>query len=256
MDAVAKGIADISTGPVGFVTGKIPELSVFADFGTWRPDSYLEMQAAINPLLTELMETKGIHHLFIQYNGTSVFSHRTEFLKSPESWKGQKIRLSGKWLAKLGNQWGASTVFMPPAEVYLATQRGVVDGFQLIYDIIYGLKLFEVAPFMVETGFPDNIEIVTMNLKKWQEMTPEDQKIMTEAVQEILPWTYKETLAYYEKIKKDMVDKGAKIYVLTPEERNAYLKDAYALWPEIRKESGEMGGKLMDAVEKFRFQIN
>ena len=27
VDGVAKGIADISTGPVGFITGKIPELS-------------------------------------------------------------------------------------------------------------------------------------------------------------------------------------------------------------------------------------
>ena len=29
VDAVARGIADISTGPVSFVTGKIPELSIF-----------------------------------------------------------------------------------------------------------------------------------------------------------------------------------------------------------------------------------
>ena len=31
IDGVAKGIADISTGPVSFVTGKIPELSIFKD---------------------------------------------------------------------------------------------------------------------------------------------------------------------------------------------------------------------------------
>jgi hypothetical protein len=53
-----------------------------------------------------------------------------------------------------------------------------------------------------------------------------------------------------------MVDKWSKVYVLTPEEGNAFLKDAYGIWSEVRKESGEMGAKLMDAVEKFRFQIN
>lgn len=256
VDAVARGIADISTGPVGFVTGKIPELSVFGVFGTWQLDRYLEMQDVLAPKLTELMATKGIHHVMIQYNGTSILCHKTKFLKQPADWKGQKIRLSGKWLAMLGQKWGASTVFMPPPEVYLATQRGVIDGFQLIYDIVYGLKLHEVAPFIVETGFPDNIEIVTMNLKKWEEMTPEDQKIFNDAVAEIIPWTYEETLKYYDELRKNITAQGGQIYVLTKEERDNYLRDAYALWPDIRKESGPLGGELMDLMEKYRIKID
>jgi TRAP-type C4-dicarboxylate transport system substrate-binding protein len=256
VDAVSRGIADISTGPVGFVTGKIPELSVFGVFGTWQLDRYLEMQDVLAPKLTELMATKGIHHVMIQYNGTSIFCHKTKFLKQPADWKGQKIRLSGKWLAKLGQQWGSSTVFMPPPEVYLATQRGVIDGFQLIYDIVYGLKLHEVAPYIVETGFPDNIEIVTMNLKKWEAMTPEDQKIFNDAVAEVIPWTYEETLKYYETLRENITKQGGQIYKLTKEERDNYLRDAFAMWPEIRKESGKMGGELMDLMESYRIKID
>ena len=254
VDAVARGIADISTGPVGFVTGKIPELSVFGVFGTWQLDRYLEMQDVLHPKLTELMATKGIHHVMIQYNGTSILCHKTKFLKQPSDWQGQKIRLSGKWLATLGEQWGASTVFMPPPEVYLAVQRGVIDGFQLIYDIVYGLKLHEVAPYIVETGFPDNIEIVTMNLKKWEAMTPEDQKIFNDAVAEVIPWTYEETLKYYVGLREKITEQGGQIYKLTIEERDAYLRDAFALWPQIRQESGQLGGELMDLMEKYRIQ--
>ncbi|MFH1488969.1 MAG: hypothetical protein ABII06_08705, partial [Pseudomonadota bacterium] len=49
VDAVSKGIADISTGPVSFVTGKIPELSIFEVYGSYKLDQALEMEAAVEP---------------------------------------------------------------------------------------------------------------------------------------------------------------------------------------------------------------
>ena len=124
-------------------------------------------------------------------------------------------------------------MFMPPSELYLALQRGVIDGYMLIYDIVYGLKLYEVGPYIMDSGFSNNIENVTMNLKKWNAMTKADQEIFTAAVQEIKPWIFHETLKYYENIKKDMVSKGAKIYQLTPEEKSRYLKNAY--WYDHRQ---------------------
>ena len=165
IDAVARGIADISTGPISFVTGKIPELSIFEIYGSWKLDKFLEMQEAIEPLLTEFLATKGIHHVMIQYSGTTVFPHKTKFLKNPDDWKGQKMRLAGRWQSTLAKTWGASPVFMPPSDLYLAMQRGVIDGYMLIYDIVFGLKLYEVGPYIMDSGFSNNIENVTMNLK-------------------------------------------------------------------------------------------
>ena len=96
IDAVAKGIADISTGPVSFVTGKIPELSIFEVYGAYRLEDHHAVQRTVGPLLTELMAKKGIHHLMCQYTGPVIFAHKTKFLKGPGDWKGQKIRLAGR----------------------------------------------------------------------------------------------------------------------------------------------------------------
>ena len=252
VDAVAKGIADISTGPISFVTGKIPELSIFEVYGAYRMDKFTEMQKPIEPTLVEVFGQKGIHPLFIQYAGNCVFAHKTKFLKSPADWKGQKMRLAGRWQSTLGKMWGASPVFMPPADLYVALQRGVIDGYMLIWDIIYGLKLFEVAPYHIDTGFSNNIEVVTMNLKKWNELTPADQEIFNKTCDEIKPWTKMETLKYYENLKKDIISKGGKIYDLTPEERSVYLKDAYSLYPQVREVSGTLGNKFIDALEPYR----
>jgi TRAP-type C4-dicarboxylate transport system substrate-binding protein len=252
VDAVARGIADISTGPVSFVTGKIPELSIFEVYGAYKLDKFLEMQEAVEPTLIELFETKGIHPLMIQYSGSCIFPHKTKFVKTPADWKGQKMRLAGRWQSTLGKQWGASPVFMPPAELYVALQRGVIDGYMLIWDIVYGLKLYEVAPYIVDSEFSNNIEVVTMNLKKWQELTPADQKIFNEARNEVKPWTYTETLKHYEKLKKDVLSKGGKIHEMTPQEKSLYLKDAFALYPQVKEVSGTLGNKFIDILEPYR----
>ena len=252
VDAVARGIADISTGPVSFVTGKLPELSIFEVYGAYKLDKFLEMQEAVTPTLRDFFSGKNIYPLFIQYSGSCVFADKTKFVKTPADWKGQKMRLAGRWQSTLGKEWGASPVFMPPSDLYLALQRGVIDGYMLIWDIIYGLKLNEVAPYNVDTEFSNNLEVVTMNLDKWNTLSKTDQEILSQTVDEVKPWTYRETLKHYDALKKDIVSKGGKIHVSTPEEKSLFLKDAFALYPEVRKVSGPVGNKFIDILEKFR----
>lgn len=252
VDAVAKGIADISTGPVSFVTGKIPELSIFEVYGAYKLDKFLEMQEAVMPTMIELFGQKGIYPLMIQYSGSCVFPHKTMFLKKPEDWKGQKMRLAGRWQSTLGKIWGASPVFMPPADLYVALQRGVIDGYMLIWDIVYGLKLYEVAPYIVDTGYSNNAEVITMNLKKWEQLSKADQDIFNQTSDEVKPWTYRETLKHYENLQKDILSKNGKIYHLSETEKALYLKDAFALYPELREVSGPIGNKFIDILETFR----
>ncbi len=69
---------------------------------------------------------------------------------------------------------------------------------------------------------------------------------------EVEPWNMTETLNVVEKIKKDMVAKGAKIHILSKEEKKRYLKDSYSLWPEVEKVSGKQGKQFMNILEKYR----
>jgi TRAP-type C4-dicarboxylate transport system substrate-binding protein len=253
-DAVARGIADISSGPASFLTGKIPELSVFELYGSYSLDNYREMAQAVEPVLREIFAKRGVYIPYQFYSGGAIFCHKKKFLKTPQDWQGQKLRVPGRWLSTLAKGWGASTVFMAPAELYIALQRGVIDGYALIYDIVNGLKLYEVSPYIVETGLSFNISIETMNLKKWNSLTKEDQKIFDQACQEVIEWNYDFTLKHYDTLKKDIQSKGAKIYYLTPEQRKLFVKDTYALYPEVRKISGPLGNKLIDILEDFRIK--
>ena len=251
VDGVAKGIADISTGPVGFITGKIPELSPFEIFGAYDLSKYPEMTKAVWPTLIELFANENVYPLMCQYTGNNIFCHRTKFLKTPADWKRQKMRMAGRWQSKLAEMWGASPLFTVPGEIYLSVQKGIIDGFLLIYDIAYGLKLYEVAPYITDTVLSNTIEPVTMNLEKWKELSEEDREIFKAAVKEVEPWNYRETLRIVADIKKDIIVKGGKIYELNKDEKISYLKDVKTLEPEVEKVSGEIGKKFIKILENF-----
>jgi TRAP-type C4-dicarboxylate transport system substrate-binding protein len=254
VDAVSKGIADISTGPGGFVSGKIPALYPFEIYGAINFDKFLEIQKAVEPAMIKLFEPKDVRPILMQYNPDTVFAHRTKFLKGPADWKGQKMRVSGRFQSALAAKWGASPVFMPPGELFLALQRGTIDGNQLIVDIVNGLKLYEVTPYLTLPNFSNNNEFVTMNLKKWNALTEADRAVFQHALEEVKVWTVQASKKELENLKANMVSKGAKIYYTTPEEDRAYLKDALALWPEARQLSGPIGNEICDILEKFRQQ--
>jgi TRAP-type C4-dicarboxylate transport system substrate-binding protein len=109
-----------------------------------------------------------------------------------------------------------------------------------------------VAPFVVDTGFSCNIEVVTMNQKKYEGLTPADRKIFDEIAVETVLWNKPETIAYEKEVRDAVVKSGGKIYDLNKEEQKAYLKYAYEVWPEVRKISGSLGNQLIDSLEKFR----
>ena len=162
------------------------------------------------------------------------------------------MRVSGRFQSALAAKWGASPVFMPPGELFLALQRGTIDGNQLIVDIISGLKLYEVTPFLTLPNFSNTNEFVTMNLKKWNAMTEADRTVFQRALDEVKVWTVQASKKELETLKTNMASKGAKIYYTTREEDRAYLKDSFALWPEVRQLSGPIGNEFCDILDRFK----
>lgn len=254
VDGVSKGIADISHGPGGFVSGKIPALYPFEVLGGINFDKFNEIQKAIDPAMIKLFEPKNIRPILTMHNPDTVFAHRTKFVKSPADWKGQKMRMSGRFQSALAGKWGASPVFMPPGELFLALQRGTIDGYQLIVDIIYGFKLYEVSPYLTIPNFSNNIEFVTMNLTKWNALTEADRAVFQQSLEEVKSWMIPASKKEMETLKANMASSGAKIYYTTREEDRAYLKESFAQWAEVRQVAGPIGNEFADILEKFRQQ--
>ncbi|BBK34899.1 C4-dicarboxylate ABC transporter substrate-binding protein [Allostella humosa] len=90
--------------------------------------------------------------------------------------KGRKIRTAGGLESDYVKQWGAAPSFVVWAEVYPATQRGIVDGVLTAAVAVETSKLYEVAPHFLKIDGPVAHFYVTVNADSWSKLTPELQK--------------------------------------------------------------------------------
>ncbi|MGE0854373.1 MAG: TRAP transporter substrate-binding protein, partial [Hyphomicrobiaceae bacterium] len=94
--------------------------------------------------------------------------------------KGKKIRTAGGLEAEYVKVWGGAPSFVVWAEVYPATQRGIVDGVLTAAVAIETAKLYEVAPYFLKIDGPVAHFFISINQDAWKKLSPELQKTVRE----------------------------------------------------------------------------
>ncbi|MEI8192058.1 MAG: TRAP transporter substrate-binding protein DctP, partial [candidate division NC10 bacterium] len=112
--------------------------------------------------------------------------------KGPDDIKGLKLRTTPNPAhLQAFRLLGANPEPMQITEVYLALKMGTVDGQENPIAHIHDMKFYEVQKFMSLTFHAYTSAIVVMNLKKYQELKPEQQKILHESLLEATNWERK-----------------------------------------------------------------
>ena len=171
--------------PAGFVSPVVPAMSLF-DLAFLLPGEPAKITAfcAQSKAAVEMMklaEQKGIH--IIGFHGIGPQSFLTKFPVSKlADIQGKKFRVIPS-PPRVGayQDWGAIARPMEFSEVYTALQQGTLDGMENPPDVIYKMKLHEVAKYYTITehfAFVSNV-IVS---KKWYDALPKDlQEVVTRA---------------------------------------------------------------------------
>ncbi len=141
----------------------------------------------------------------------------TKPVKKLDDFKGLRMRTPGGGHSVVAKSIGIAPVAMSSSDVYLALQRGTIDSVLSGYASALSRKWYEVAKYMSGWYGCSYLYSVPANLKFWRKLTPEDQKIILQAVKEVQTWsdevTSKHMTAEIEELKK----KGV-IVVNLPEE--------------------------------------
>ena len=90
---------------------------------------------------------------------------------------GRKIRGNATY-ANVIRMLGASTVTMPPAEIYTALDKGVIDGFAFTTNGIIGTRFYEVSKYIVRPAFGFGTLPILMNLAAWNRLPEADKKVL------------------------------------------------------------------------------
>src|SRR5436309_10019525 len=187
MDAVKSGNVAIGS-PSGAASTVFPELGVFLvpylvrDYA----HAYKMFNGEIGRSLDEQFQRKYRLKilLFFDYGFRHFWNNKRPIAK-PDDLKGLKLRVQqGKVFADTVNGLGANAVPMSWSEVVPAAKQGVIDGADLPIVNINALKIYEVSKYASLTFHNYGPTLVVMNLAIWQNLPPDQQKLILDVGRE------------------------------------------------------------------------
>ena len=176
------------------------------------------------------------------YSTTSYLLQCTSEVATLEQLQGKKVRSVSR-LADMMCSMGAVPVSVTVAEMYEAMQRGQVDCAlaSTYYLNSYNIKDFVTHVVDVPLGAYIGTLPMSVNLDVWEDLEPEQRKIMLEEVPEMLADAMYEGMADDESAEADLKAKGG--VVMHPDDAfmEALATFRAAEWDQVTTQAGEDG---------------
>lgn len=130
-------------------------------------------------------------------------------IKTPEDLRGLRIRTPGApvWQESI-RALGATPVAIAFGDIYPALQQKAVDGVELVYNNIPGMRLYEVLKYVNETGHILLINFEVVSAKWFRSLPLTYQKILEEECDKAGIETTKTVFAREEEVKKMIQERG------------------------------------------------
>ena len=254
-DAVSKGTLDMGHAWSGYWKGKNEAFVAFASvpfgldvegYNIW----YYERGG--KKMLDDLYAPFNMVSFFCGNSGQELGIHSNKKATKMEDFKGMKVRTVG-WYQDILNLLGANVTPLPGPEIYLALERGVIDGCEFSSPAINLPQGFhDITKFVIEPGVhqPSCQTDIFINKKKWDEL-PDDLKAIVEICAKetqlwSTPWIENLNVEAIEKMGKKVeyvrMDDGTIIEFAKVSKK--YLDDLAAKNPDVKK--------VLDSQEKFK----
>ena len=226
--------------PAGFLSPVVPDLAMF-DMPFLLPGAPAKItafcaQSKAALKMMEVAETRGIH--IIGFHGIGPQSFLTKFpVTKLADIQGKKFRVIPS-PPRVGayQDWGAVARPMEFSEVYTALEQGTLDGMENPPDVIYKMKMHEVAKYYTITEHFSFVSNVIVS-KKWFDGLPKDmQDVVTKAGKDTIAWAD----VAYTKSQNDSLNAMRKVITVTnmPPAELQKMKDLTraGIWERMKKD--------------------
>lgn len=231
-EALVNGVFDVWYGAPNYWAGVVPGGDVTELSAQKIPDG--GPGSDLYEFLVDLFAEKGVRYLAHAAGDVGVGTHflSTKFdVASVDDLKGKKIRVA-PLLRHFVEASGAEPITLPPSDIFLAIDRGTVDGFTWpVADGYTRNGWQDVTENLVDEPMYRSGAGLAMNLDKWNSLTPEVQDILVEAAAEAQTFA-QDWFLQNEQEQRDLMEKaGMKTIELSDEESAKWQKLANdALW--------------------------
>lgn len=242
--AVQKGIADVGIYFPAFMVNQDPANAFLAGLPGGMPaDATMAwiFYGGGQKLWEDFRrETMGLHPVVSCIGPTEIFAHAHKPLKTPEDFKGLKIRTTGAWAAILKDYFGASPVVLPAGEIYTALERHVIDATEYVTPSInLATGLHNIAKYVMAPGIhqPTYVYEFMINKENWDKLRPDlKEKIVAAGKLTMMEGLAKLSVADMDAMKK-MRESG----------KNEFVSPEPSLVAAVKKYSREWAAKTAEA---------
>ncbi|QHE88432.1 TRAP transporter substrate-binding protein DctP [Hydrogenophaga sp. BPS33] len=224
------------------ISKQIPAWSLLTSAYLFRDANHLnaffasDMGAQMKKMVEDQLKVKVLGPVFF---GTRHVGLKTKKkINTPADLAGVKLRMPpGDSWQLLGRSIGANPTPMAYAETYTGLQTGAIDGQDNPLPNVQNMKFNEVMSQIVLTSHLVGYDLLTLNMKVWNSMSPEKQRAFQAAADKAIAWSTAEHLKREKELAEGFKNQGLDVYTpnLAAFRENAqkvYLASAEAKeWP-------------------------
>ena len=214
------------------ISKQIPAWSILTSAYLFRDANHLNAFFAgdLGAQMKKMVEDQ----LKVRILGPTFFGTRQVGLKSkkkistPADMAGIKLRMPpGDAWQLLGRSIGANPTPMAYAEVYTGLQTGAIDGQDNPLPNVQNMKFYEVMSQIVLTSHLVGYDLLTVNLKTWNSMSPARQKTFQAAADKAIAWSAAEHLKKEAELADGFRKQGLEVYTPDVNAFRAYAQKVY-----------------------------
>ena len=232
-----------------------PQAGVFSLHFIFRDQNHLA-KALADPAISQAFRdmvkdsVQGAQVLGLLTMGMRNMYSKKEVL-SVNDVKGQKVRVQAtKTEDTHFPAYGAQIVHMPFGDVYTSLQTGVVNVAENGVIVYLANKHYEVAPVLSLTEHEANNNCIWVSEKTWNSLTPEQQKWVQLAADEVA----KKEPALALQLEKDSAERLKKLGVKVVEnvDKSGFIKAAAPIQDQLAAELGPHAVKILKLVRDIK----
>ncbi|HRD98790.1 MAG TPA: TRAP transporter substrate-binding protein DctP [Rubrivivax sp.] len=199
------------------ISKQLPAWSILTSAYLFRDANHLNafFASALGAEMKQMAETQ----LKVKILAPTFFGTRQVGLKgkkkisTPADLAGVKLRMPpGDAWQLLGKSLGANPTPMAYAETYTGLQTGAIDGQDNPLPNVQNMKFYEVMQQIVLTSHLVGFDVLTMNLKAWNAMSPARQQAFQAAVDKAVAWSAAEHLKREAELAAGFKSQGLEVY--------------------------------------------
>jgi TRAP-type C4-dicarboxylate transport system substrate-binding protein len=222
------------------ISKQIPAWSIVTSAYLFRDANHLNAFFASD--LGAQMKKQVEDQLKVRILGPTFFGTRQVGLKpkkkinTPADMAGIKLRMpAGDAWQLLGRSLGANPTPMAYAEVYTGLQTGAIDGQDNPLPNVQNMKFYEVMSQIVLTSHLVGFDLLTVNLKTWNGMSPEKQKAFQAAADKAIAWSASEHLKREAELADGFKKQGLDVYTPDIGAFRTYAQKVYMASDEAKQ---------------------